>query len=458
MTKNTAQPDVDSWKENARKEEAIKLSAAKTWKDDMARKWPTADANDVALGANSWWTARVYARNLTESSRGEATIRAIVQRAMVLGAKLGDIQMKSGGSFASTLCYDSPSLYQEAMAHPYFGWRDLASMSSPASRKQWSSQDGAEGIERFAAMLMEQSGNVQKDRQWASSAAWDLAYWMKARPQDNPSACLGASIGMEKLFASMGKLSAEVWADKMSYATHLAARIQDPSISAAIAEMSIAAQERVKRAESAAEARADRKWAKQRSMEAWDDALDAALSADERDLLLTLVSSIEKKWPGSVMAMGAQALHPTQSLFERAVLSRAPACAAAMLALGMPTGLAFGKRKRTEAFPQVSGLFDLAFSDHLNKPAGRQGWIPVLEAFERAALREGLKAGAGAAEALAVAARAPARRSQTECRDDAEKESFLLAQAARMASLVAQSEAGSAPQKKKPKALPAKRL
>lgn len=458
MTKKNRQPVVDSWEQAARKEDKIKLTAAKAWKEDMARKWGTANADDVALGANSWWTARVYARDLTDSIRGEATLRAIVKRAMVLGSKLGDIQMSDRGSFASTLCYDSPDIYQEAMAHPYFGWRDLASMSSPAARKQWGAQEGSEGIERFAAMLMAQSGNAHKDRQWASSAAWDLAYWMKARPQDKPSASLGASIGMEKFFSSMGKLSADVLAAKMNYAIHLAACIQDPALTAAIAEMSVAAKARMKSAASAAEAREDRKWAKQRAMEAWDNAIDAALSADQSDLLLILLSSVEKKWPGSAMTMGAQALHPTESLFERAVSQRAPACAAAMLALGMPTGLAFGKRKRTEYFPQVPKLFDLAFTDHLNKPANRAGWIPVLEAFERAALREGLKAGASAAAALAVAARPPTRRSQQESRRDAEEEAFVLAQVARMATLVVESEAGNAPPKKQAKAVPAKRL
>lgn len=458
MTKKNTQPVVDSWEQAARKEDKIKLTAAKAWKEDMARKWGTANADEVALGVNAWWMARVYARDLVESIRGQTTLRAIVKRAMAIGSKLGEIQMDSKGSFASTLCYDSPDVYQEAMAHPSFGWRDLACMSSPAARKQWSSQDGAEGIERFASMLMAQNGNAHKDRQWVSSASWDFSYWMSARPQDKASACLGASMGMEKLFSSMGKSTADVLAEKMRNATHVAACIQDASLTAAIAEMSVAAKGRMKSSEEAAKAREDRKWAKQKAMSAWDDAIDAALSADQTDLFLILLSAVEKKWPGAAMTMGAQALHPQESLFERAVSCRAPACAAAMLALGMPTGLAFGKRRRTEYFPHVPKLFDLAFSDSLSKPADGNGWIPVLEAFERAALREGLLAGASAAESLAVAARAPIARSAQESRRDAEEQAFVLEQAARMATLAAESEAGIASPKKKPKALPAKRL
>lgn len=442
-------------KNNSSQSELSSRSSA-SWKKDLARKWADADAQDVALGASSWWDARFYAPGMATSDKGERALRAIVNRALALGLHLGEIRMAASGDFASALCHDRPDIYQEAMAHPNFEWRDLASMSSPAARKLWGSQEGSEGIERFASMLMSQGGKNHKDRHWPESALWDLFYWVNARPQDKASAAVGAAIGLEKLFASMRKDAPRPASEKMSYALRVAERIQDPALTKTVAEMNAGSKSRMKIAEAAAEAREERKLAKERSKDAWRDAILVALSADESPLLLALLSAAENQWPGSAKTIGAKGLFSDPSLFELAVNVRAIACCAAMLAHDIPTGLSFAKVRKSSSPAQAAKLFDLAFSDHMRAPAARQGWIPVLEAFERAALREGLLAGVSAADALGLAA--PAPHSRQESGRAAQEQAFLLDQAVRMATLAAELEAGSPDRNGPPKALAAKRL
>jgi hypothetical protein len=281
---------------------------------------------------------------------------------------------------------------------------------------------------------------------------------------------LGASIGLEALHAAASGPSEdpEQMQKSLGFAKSVVGAIGANALSGALSNLTRANEEKVAAAYEAHSLAEAKRRERSQSLEAWRSSIHLALKADEPHLLEALLSAFEKRWPSKgrssekdLLADGADFLTDAGALFVDAIDGRAPRCAKLALDLGLGTGLPNkGGRKKFEE-PPFATLARRARCEAEDKPANRNGWQALFAQAERQGVADCVAAGMSskaACSAVELASYGRPSRAQKLTESAAKNEAERLAQATRLAAIVAsrgsEADLGAAPAAKPAKSPP----
>jgi hypothetical protein len=404
------------------------------WDQATKADWSQASAEDALDGLRLAHRAR--SGNLLDRATFDATATnvqlAMASRALILGKHLGEEPMHPKqvgcGSISSFICHQAPDIYQKIMAFPEFTWRSAASWGVHHA-KAWAAAPGAEGLERFVALMITGFPKTENARKSSEQAHWDLSWWMRARPQDKPLAKSGAALGAARLSKIAATGSAEAFASQLRRAQSILEMIHPHGLAADLQTL-MAKAERDLEQLALRESRAQKEKAvRDHSLAAWNGGVTHALRADQPTMLKALLPALEEQWPGSALGSGAQAL-TEPSFFEQAIDHRAKKCAGWLLTQKYPL-----KLTAKNGLANIPAFFTDLARQAQHENSSDHSWSDVLADAEERALKEFSQLGCDAqtterAIETMCAKEWPGTRSKKEL---AQKEAFQLRQSERLA-------------------------